>query len=184
MGREPRYGAAFCRFAMAFAIFASAAPSGLRAEDGIGAGVEALDPAVDEASPVEGGEGKPVPPAVFVLPREGRDLGGTEAPVRERPLVDTERVRQRLRGIDAQIDGVDRRQRLREFQLRRRERVSDLPQARQQDGRALRLDLERRNLEFRRDVLRQELKTLEVRRLLDRQRDRAATSRPPYRGLR
>jgi len=62
--------------------------------------------------------------------------------------------------------------------------VSDRFQARRQDGRSLRLDLERRNLDFRRDVLRQELRTQEIRSLLDRQRARPSTSRPPYRGLR
>ena len=151
-------------------------------------GVEAVDPAVadetsaapDDADGEEGG----VPPAVFVLPKDGRGLSETDR-VNARPRVSaTDRLRQRLRGVEAQIDGVDRRQRVREMRFRQRERVSDQFQARRQDGRSLRLDLERRNLNFRRDVLRQELRTLEIRNLLDRQRARPSTSRPPYRGLR
>jgi|GEM_PF-3154925 len=170
------------------ALILAAGSVAFAADGGAETGIEALDPAMEQDVAVvpadTDGEGVGVPPAVFVLPRDGRGLGETERSRVHPPVSATERLRQQLRGVEAQIDGVDRRQRIRELRIRQRERVSDRFQARRQDGRSLRLDLERRNLDFRRNVLRQELRTQEIRSLLDRQRARPSTSRPPYRGLR
>jgi len=171
-------------FCLAVAFFWSGDGVAFGAETG----VEAVDPAVEEEAVVTpeaaDGEERGVPPAVFVLPKDGRGLSETERLPTRPPVSGGDRLRQRLRGIEAQLDGVDRRQRVCDLRIRQRERVSNQFQARRKDGRSLRLDLERRNLDFRRNVLRQELRTLETRSLLDRQRARPSTSRPPYRGLR
>jgi len=177
-----------CGLFVVLAGIVGAGPTAFGADADAEPGVEAVDPSLEQdvsvapeqADEEEGG----VPPAVFVLPEDGRGISETARLTARPPVSSTDRLRQRLRGVEAQINGVDRRQRVRDLRIRQRERVSDRFQARRQDGRSLRLDLERRNLDFRRDVLRQELRTQEIRSLLDRQRARPSTSRPPYHGLR